>query len=373
MKKIALILICCCLSFSASAGDKELFGQVYNLLLNEYIEDVEIPSFFDPVFSAIEREDKDIDVVAGKNTVTIYYQGKIHKVYTYPINSKDAKKWAEFTDFLLKEVKKISPILEHKDFELAEVMLYDGTQKFDKNMRYFPVLDVGQTTEKIQAYNSGQQEDNILYIRLGTINEYTTEEIIKTFEKFPSPQGIVLDLRGNKGGYLKQALDIADVFLNKGLMIYTIGKNPGKRKNYQATDGELYKGVPMAVLVDGQTASAAEVIALALQKNKRAVVVGAQTYGKGTVQNIYQLENDAHIALTTEKFFGFDKVSIEDVGMRPDICSAYFETKEEDFEKIINSGTDFECPKSIRHSDFDLDVALYALEKQISAKKSSLF
>ena len=361
MKKIALIIISCFFSFNAIAGDKELFQQVYDLVLNDYINDVNLPEFFDPVFSAIEREDKDIDIVAGSNTVTVYYKGKIHKVYTYPPEPKNAKKWAAFTDFLLTEVKKISPILEHKDFELAEVMLYDGTRAFDKNMRYFPVLDVGQKNEKIQAYNAGIQESGILYIRLGTINDYTTEEIIKTFKQFSAPKGIILDLRDNKGGYLKQALDIANVFLSKGLMIYTVGKNQGKRKTYVAEEGELYKGVPMAVLVNGQTASAAEVIALALQKNERAVIVGSQTYGKGTVQNIYKLENDGHIALTTEKFFGFGETSVEDVGMRPDICSAFFSEKEDDMEKIITSGTDFACPQTSRNSDFDLDVAEYVL------------
>ncbi|MBQ8465893.1 MAG: hypothetical protein IJ545_07790 [Alphaproteobacteria bacterium] len=363
MKKIVLIIICCFLSWDVAAGDKELFRQVYDLLLNEYIEDVEFPTFFDPLFSSIEREDKDIDIVAGASTVTIYYKGKIHKVYAYPTEPKNAKKWAEFTDFLLTEVKKISPVLAHKDFELAEVMLYDGTRRFDKNMKYFPILDVGQKQEKIQAYNAGLQENGILYIRLGTINDYTTGEIIKTFKQFPSPKGIILDLRENKGGYLKQALDIADVFLSKGLMIYTIGKNQGKRKNYVAEDGELYKGIPMVVLVDGQTASAAEVIALSLQKNKRATIVGAQTYGKGTVQNIYKLENEAHLALTTEKFFGFGEFSVENIGMRPDVCSVVFNQEDDDMDKIVASGTEFECPQISRHSDFDLDVAEYILKK----------
>ena len=365
MKRLIFIIVFLLQALDVQAGDKELFHQVYSLILSEYIEDVRLLDFFKPVFKAVEKEDKDIHIIQEKNSVTVYYKGRIHKVYSHPREDKNPLKWAEYTDFLLKEIKKISPELENKDFELAEVMLYNGTQEFDKNMHYYPVLEIGEQQEKIQPYHASLQDDKILYIRLGTINDYTTQAFHKTIEKYPDPQGIILDLRGNKGGYLRQALEITETFLSKKIMIYTQGKEAGKRNIYRASEEEKYKEIPLVVLVDSKTASAAEVIALALQKNKRATIVGAQTFGKGTVQNIYKLNNEGHIALTTERFFGFEDFSIEGVGMRPDICSEYFD-ENTDIKDIIQSGDAFVCPQLNRQSTFDLDVAIQVLKQKMT-------
>ena len=362
MKKIVCLLISCMMSFRAYAGEREVLQQVYTLITDNYIEQTGLSAIFNPAFKALEKVDNNIKVIQDEHSVTIYYKGKIHKIYSRPKDEGDAKKWADFTVFMLDEVKKISPILADRDFELIDVMLYHGMQAFDKNSHYYPVLEIGQETEKVQGYASSILEGDILYIRLGTINDYTQESFVKTLKETGEVKGIVLDLRGNKGGYLKQALDIADSFMSEGKMIYTLGKEPGKRKFYRASSGEFYKDVPMVVLADGQTASAAEVVALALKENGRAKIVGAQTYGKGTVQNIYKLENGGYLALTTERFFSSRNVPIEGIGVRPSVCSEVFE-ESSDIEELLAYPYNFMCQKLSRESPFELDVALHILQK----------
>lgn len=366
MKKIWILISVCFFSFAAKAGDKEVFEQIYQLMLDNYIEDIELSTFFNPVFSAIEKDDKNIHIIPGQKTVTVYYKGKIHKVYSRPTDEKNAQKWAQYTDFLMTELKKISPELEHKDFELVDVMLYNGVKNFSKDMKYYPALEVGQKQEKIEPYAASLQDNGILYIRLGTINDYTAEEFKKTLQEYQDPKGVIIDLRGNKGGYLKSALEIADSFLNRGMMIFTFGRDTGgERKVYNATEGEYYKGKPIAILVDGETASAAEVIVAALQRNNRAAIIGSQTYGKGTVQNIYALENGSFIALTTERFLGFAKEAIDGSGIRPDICSSFYQTLEDVEKTPAKSVAHLECPKLVNSSALDMPIAEKFIEASL--------
>lgn len=361
----------CWICFSAQAADKEVWQQVYGLLLDNYIDEVDLFKLFSPAVKALSLIDKNIRVAPGDKTVTIYYKGKMQKVFSLPQEERNAKKWAEVTNSVLEEVKKISPEMERKDFELTEMMLYHGMQEFDKNSRYFPVLDVGQKTEKIQGYNTSLLEGDILYIRLGTINDYTAEKFKETLSENKSVKGIVIDLRGNKGGYLRQALEISDAFIENGEIIYTLGKKTGKRKSYYAEHGEFFKNVPMVVLIDGKTASSAEVIAMALRENHRAQLIGGQSYGKNTVQNIYPLENGAHLALTTERFYSPKNIPIEEVGLHPNVCSEVFDTSS-DIDELLSHPYNFACQKLSRQSSFDLDVALRVLQKQQQQNSSNM-
>ena len=358
------------MSFSVSAGDKEILQQVYGLILDNYIDKVELSSIFNPAFKALEKLDEDVKIILERKTVTIYYKGKMHKIYSRPKDETDAKKWGEFTAYLLEEIKKISPKLEHKDFELVEVMLYHGIKDFDKNCHYYPTLEIGQEEEKIQGYNSSILDGNVLYIRLGTINDFTKKSFTETMEEGQNIKGIILDLRGNKGGYLKQALEIADSFVSSGVMIYSQGKLTEKPKTYKASEGEFYKNAPMVVIVDGKTASAAEVIAQTLREHDRAQIVGAQTYGKGTVQNLYRLDNGGHISLTTERFISSRRIPVDDIGIRPNVCSEIF-AESSDIDEVLEYTYNFVCPKLSRHSTYEIDVALRILEKENNQRDTS--
>jgi carboxyl-terminal processing protease len=136
------------------------------------------------------------------------------------------------------------------------------------------------------------------------------------------PQGIVLDLRGNRGGLLRQAVQASDVLLPAGVVAITAGRDPQASRIWQSAAGELAEGVPVVVLVDGRTASAAEILAAALADRGRAVVVGSSTLGKGLVQTIAQLPDGGELFVTWSRVLAPRGWPIQGLGVLPQICTS---------------------------------------------------
>jgi carboxyl-terminal processing protease len=134
-----------------------------------------------------------------------------------------------------------------------------------------------------------------------------------------SLRGLVLDLRDNPGGVLQSSVDVADALLDEGLIVYTEGRLPSSYLRYRATRGDLLQGAPVVILINNGSASAAEVVAGALQDHGRAVVLGAKSYGKGSVQSVMPLSEDEAIKLTTAYYYTPQGRSIEDTGIVPDV------------------------------------------------------
>lgn len=134
--------------------------------------------------------------------------------------------------------------------------------------------------------------------------------------------GIVIDLRDNPGGLLDQSVQMADLFLAKGTIISTRGRHPESLQHYDATGNDIAPGVPIALLVNGGTASAAEVVATALQDNGRAVVIGTNSYGKGTVQTVVHLPNDGELILTWSRLVAPSGYILNKLGVMPTLCTA---------------------------------------------------
>lgn len=132
-------------------------------------------------------------------------------------------------------------------------------------------------------------------------------------------KGLVLDLRNNPGGVLSGAVEVADAFIDSGLIVYTEGRLPDSRQNFQASSGDLIDGVPLVVLVNGGSASASEIVAGALQDQRRAVIMGTRTFGKGSVQTIMPLADGTAVKLTTARYYTPSGRSIQAEGIVPDI------------------------------------------------------
>lgn len=133
--------------------------------------------------------------------------------------------------------------------------------------------------------------------------------------------GIVVDLRGNGGGVVGSAIVIADGFLDDGLVVFTRGRESTRKVEYFAEPGQWAPGVPLAVLIDGRTASASEILAGALQDHERAILVGERSYGKGTVQTVLTLRNGSALKLTTSRYFTPTGKSINVSGINPDVVA----------------------------------------------------
>ena len=176
------------------------------------------------------------------------------------------------------------------------------------------------------------------YIRLKSFNENSDKQflsIVKKFEKDLRIEGYILDLRNNPGGLLTQAINITDFFLNDGEIVSTKGRKTSETRRFFAKKGDEIKGKPIIVLINNGSASASEIFAGALKDHKRAIILGENSYGKGSVQSIIPLRNGGGIRLTISKYYLPSGDSISEVGVTPDIV---VEETDEDFK--INSQND---------------------------------
>lgn len=142
----------------------------------------------------------------------------------------------------------------------------------------------------------------------------------------PDAVGFVLDLRGNPGGLLDQAVAVADLFIPRGRIISTEGRHPDSRQMFEATTDDIAEGLPLVVLLDGRSASAAEIVAAALQDTGRAVIVGAASFGKGSVQTVTRLPNDGELFLTWSRLYAPSGYTLHRQGVVPTICTSHDDT-----------------------------------------------
>ncbi|HEY4135079.1 MAG TPA: S41 family peptidase [Alphaproteobacteria bacterium] len=164
-------------------------------------------------------------------------------------------------------------------------------------------------------------------IKLSSFNQSTSRNLTRAIDKArremgPQMKGIVLDMRDNPGGLLDQAVAVSDLFLASGRIVSTRGRHPDSLQVYDATGRDVTNGMPLVVLVNGQSASAAEIVAAALQDRGRAVVVGSNSFGKGTVQNISRLPNNGEMVLTWSRFHAPSGYAIASLGILPNVCTS---------------------------------------------------
>lgn len=166
----------------------------------------------------------------------------------------------------------------------------------------------------------------IIEIELSSFNQGTAravrDAVVKMARRTPGGvKGIVLDLRDNPGGLLDQAVAVADIFLDHGRIISTRGRNSESNQIFDATPGRLLAGVPMVVLINGRSASAAEIVAVALRDSGRAAVVGSSSYGKGTVQTIVRLPNNGELIITWARIYAPSGQTLDHQGIVPALCT----------------------------------------------------
>ena len=165
-------------------------------------------------------------------------------------------------------------------------------------------------------------DNNIGYIRLTSFNENSSDQIEDEIEKLENKQEIkayILDLRNNPGGLLSQAIRISDFFLDSGEIVSTKSRKGSENRKWFANEGDLTRGKTLLVLINYGSASASEIVAGALKDHKRAIILGENSFGKGSVQSIIPLKNKGAIRLTVAKYYLPSGKSISEVGVSPDI------------------------------------------------------
>jgi len=201
---------------------------------------------------------------------------------------------------------------------------------------------------RISTIKSTLFHEDTGYLRVTSFGEKTAKDAEKAIENLQSNKslrGIVLDLRGNPGGLLDQAVKLTNLFIQEGPVVYTIGRDKKKREVENALRGRRITKLPLVVLVDGSSASASEIVAGALQDYGRGVVAGQRTFGKGSVQSVIPLNNDAGLKLTVARYYTPSGRSIQAKGIEPDVPLDYVD------EKTFKSIKDHN--KTIREKDLE--------------------
>src|ERR1700752_824509 len=201
-----------------------------------------------------------------------------------------------------------------------------------------------RATIKIQSVRSHLEGDNIAYIRITTFNEQTDVGLNNAMKNLKQQAGGkllggILDLRNDPGGLLDQAVGVADAFLEKGEIVSTRGRRSEDAQRYNARPGDIAAGLPVAVLINGGSASASEIVAGALQDHHRAILLGTKSFGKGSVQTIIPLPGHGAMRLTTARYYTPSGRSIQAKGIDPDIVveAAKIEKASEKGDKVASA------------------------------------
>ncbi|SFD31651.1 carboxyl-terminal processing protease [Thiohalospira halophila DSM 15071] len=177
---------------------------------------------------------------------------------------------------------------------------------------------------QVDSVKSRLLEEGYGYVRISNFQSRTGEDVVNAVESLREENegaldGLVLDLRNNPGGVLNAAVDVSDAFLNEGRIVYTKGRVEDAQMSFSAEEGDVLEGAPMVILTNGGSASASEIVAGALQDHRRALIMGQQTFGKGSVQTVLPLGGSTAVKLTTARYYTPDGRSIQAEGIKPDV------------------------------------------------------
>ena len=350
MKKIIILSILFLNSFNLSAFSKndlyekiDLFGEVLENIKKDYVDDVDQSKMMDSAINGVlqsldpysaymspelfKEMQTDTSGKFGGLGIEIGMESGVVKVIS-PIDDTPASKAGiKAGDYIVKidkEQVQGKSLMEAVKLMRGLVGTSVNLTVRRKNIKKPLEFNIMRKVIEIQSVDSEiiSKDKNLGYIRLKSFNENSDKQFLKSikeFEKNFKIKGYVLDLRNNPGGLLSQAINITDFFLDDGEIVSTKGRNISETRKFFAKRGDEIKGKPIIVLINNGSASASEIFAGALKDHKRAIILGENSYGKGSVQSIIPLRNGGGIRLTISKYYLPSGKSISEVGVTPDI------------------------------------------------------
>lgn len=351
LKKIILTIVLSLVITTTYANDKTLFTTVYTTINNNHITPVDIESLTINGLKGLAEIDKNFTIGDGKDMVYLYYKRKQVALWHKPKDKNDINIWAEIANKAVEKAQKISSKAKNYDGHVAEKVLFDAVKSLDNHSQYHYSDEIED--EVIETAIDDSSDGEFLTIKIKSFENNTANFIKKSIARHNRVNGIILDLRGNKGGQLNAAIEVAKLFIDDGIIAIVKGKEGSDDKYYVAKNQKTYN-YPLAVLVDSATASSAEVLTVALKEQAQAKIIGTPTFGKSTIQDIYQFENKARLALTTGQFHSPSGKKMDKNGITPDFC-------------IMNDRhLKNDCIKQKRENrEFDIEFAKSVLTPQI--------
>ena len=356
MKNLLIFLTLLILPFSLKTEEEKdvykylnLFGEAFEKIKNNYVEDVTskdliesaiegMLSSLDPHSTYLNYEELNELKVQTKGEfgglgIEVTLENGFVKVIA-PIDDTPADKAGIKSGDLITHLDD-EPVLGMTLSEAVSIMRGKVGSKIkltinrneNENLQIF----ITRAIIQLKAVKA-RLENNIGYIRVSSFNQKVDRQIIDSIKNFKKDKliGYVLDLRNNPGGLLDQAVNVTDIFLEKGEIVSTRGRNGKQGSRYNAVKNDLTEGLPLIVLINQGSASASEIVAGALQDHKRAIIMGTKSFGKGSVQTIIPSGEDVALKLTTAKYYTPSGRSIQKTGIDPDILVEQAELKKVD-------------------------------------------
>jgi len=348
MKKI-LLLIITTLSFFGIAHSEnsdiykkiDLFGEVLEKINKEYVDEVDQSKSMDAAINGLlqsldpysaymtpesfEGMQTETSGKFGGLGIEVGMEAGVVKVISPIDNTPASKAGLKAGDYIVKinnvQVQGKS-LMEAVDLMRGPVGSSIKITVRRRGIKKALIFDITREIIQVQSVKSELIDDNIGYIRLTSFNENSSDQIkekIQKLNKNKDLKGYILDLRNNPGGLLSQAIKISDFFLENGEIVSTKSRKVSENRKWFAKKGDLTNGKTLIVLINYGSASASEIVAGALKDHKRAIILGENSYGKGSVQSIIPLKNRGAIRLTIAKYYLPSGKSISEVGVTPDI------------------------------------------------------
>ncbi len=374
MKKTFIAFFFIFIFFSAELHSKndlydkiDLFGEVLENVKKEYVDDVDQAEMMDSAINGVlqsldpysaymspelfKEMQTDTRGEFGGLGIEIGMEAGVVKVISPIDDTPAAKAGIKSGDYIVKigeEQVQGKSLLEAVKLMRGPVGTSIKLTIRRKNIKKPLEFKIERKIIEIQSVSSEivGEENNLGYIRLKSFNENSDKQflkVIKEFEKKSKLKGYLLDLRNNPGGLLAQAINITNFFLEDGEIVSTKGRKISETRKFFARKGDEIKGKPIVVLINNGSASASEIFAGALKDHKRAIILGENSYGKGSVQSIIPLRNGGGMRLTISKYYLPSGKSISEVGVTPDIL-----IEEDDNDFLINSDSDNQLKYAIK-------------------------
>jgi carboxyl-terminal processing protease len=374
MKKIILLLIIFLNSLNLPAFSKnnlyekiDLFGEVLEKIKKDYVDEIDQSEIMDSAINGVlqsldpysaymspdlfKEMQTDTSGQFGGLGIEIGMEAGVVKVISPIDDTPAAKAGIKAGDYIVKIGKE--QVQGKSLMEAVKLMRGPVGSSIDltvrrKNVKKSLEFKIVRKIIQIQSVSSEiiSKQKNLGYIRLKSFNENSDKQLLKSLKKFEKNgkiKGYVLDLRNNPGGLLTKAINITDFFLDEGEIVSTKGRNISETRKFFARKGDETNGKPIVVLINNGSASASEIFAGALKDHKRAIILGENSFGKGSVQSIIPLRNGGGMRLTISKYYLPSGKSISDVGVVPDIL---IEETEDDFK--IKSDNDNQLNYAIK-------------------------
>ena len=335
----------------------DLFGEVLEKIQDEYVEEVDQVEIMDSAINGalqsldpysaymnpeiFEESQTETSGEFGGVGIEVTMEAGVVKVIT-PIDDTPASKvGVKAGDYIVKingEQVQGKSLMEAVNLMRGPVGTPIEITVRRKGLKKAKIFKIVRAIIEIKSVVSKVVDNKVGYLRLRSFNENSSSQLKKEINKIEKNKklvGYILDLRNNPGGLLSQAVTISDFFLNDGEIVSTRGRKKRENRKFFAKEGDKINGKPLIVLINNGSASASEIVAGALQDQKRAILLGETTFGKGSVQSIIPLRNKGAIRLTISKYYLPSGKSISEVGVVPDI-----KVEEEGEEFFINTITD---------------------------------